>query len=180
MQALSLTRIYVAISADGFIAASDGSVDFLAGFDPSAYGYDAFSSQVGTIIMGRRTLEFTRAFGDWPYGDKTTFVVCSTPPADMPDNARFVRTGLKDALKAARAASPKDVWVVGGAATMRGCLDLGEVDLIELFVVPTLIGSGLPLLADLDQPVPMALETLETFQDGVVKLAYRPQNRVRA
>jgi hypothetical protein len=43
--------------------------------------------------------------------------------------------------------------------------------------VPTLIGSGLPLLADLGAPVPLALETLETFQDGVVKLAYRPQSR---
>lgn len=173
---MALTRIYVATSADGFIAASDGSVDFLAGFDPNAYGYDKFSAQVGSIIMGRRTMEFTLAFGDWPYGDKSTFVLCSTPPADMPDNARFVRTGLKDALKAARGASPKDVWIVGGAATMRSALEAGEVDLIELFVVPTLIGSGLPLLADLGAPVPLALETLETFQDGVVKLAYRPQN----
>lgn len=170
-------RIYVAISADGFIAASDGSVDFLASFDPNAYGYDAFSAQVGAIVMGRRTFEFIRAFGDWPYADKASFILCSTPPVDLPDNARFVRTGIRDALKAARAATPKDIWIVGGAATMRACLDIGAVDLIELFVVPTLIGSGLPLLADLAQPVPLALETLETFQDGVVKLAYRPLPR---
>lgn len=171
------TRIYVATSADGFIAASDGSVDFLAGFDPSAYGYDAFIDQVGAIIMGRRTFEFTNAFGEWPYSEKSAFILCSAPPPDLPDNARFVRTGLRDALKAARQVTGKDIWIVGGATTMRSCLAIGAIDLIELFVVPVLIGSGLPLLADLSQPVPLALETLETFQDGVVKLAYRPQPR---
>jgi dihydrofolate reductase len=91
----------------------------------------------------------------------------------------FVRTGIEGALKAARNATTKDVWIVGGAATMQAALELGEVDSIELFVVPTLLGSGLPLLSELDQPIGMALEGIETYQDGVVKLGYRPLNRRR-
>jgi len=176
---MACTRIYVATSADGFIADADGSVEWLASFDPLAYGYESFSAQVGSVILGRRTYEFTQAFGDWPYGDKQAFILTSQELWDLPDNAVFVRTGIEGALKAARNATNKDVWIVGGAATMQAALELGEVDSIELFVVPILLGSGLPLLSQLDQTISMALEGIETYQDGVVKLAYRPLNRRR-
>lgn len=171
---MALTRIYVAVSADGFIADADGSTEWLAAFNPDAYGYSDFYDQVGAVIIGRRTFEFTQAFGDWPYSDRRAFILTSREIWDLPDNAVFVRNGMAAALEAARKVTSKDIWIIGGAATMRSALALRAVDRIELFVVPTMLGTGLPLLGRLEAPLNMALETLETFQDGVVKLTYRP------
>lgn len=165
-------RIYTATSADGFIADRDGSTEWLAGFDPTVYGFDSFVAGVGSVVLGRRTYDFTLAFGDWPYGDKHAFVVTSQAIADARPGVVAVKEGLAAAVSAALQASSGDVWIVGGAMTMRTALELDIVDAIDLFLVPTLLGSGLSLIDSLQHPVKLALDSIETFADGVVRISY--------
>ncbi len=168
-----LVRIFTATSADGFIADHDGSTEWLAGFDPGLYGFDTFVDGVGSVVLGRRTYEFTLAFDDWPYGDKHAFVLTSRPLPGARPGLTPVAGGMAAALAAARAATSGDIWIVGGAMTMRSALEAGVVDAIDLFLVPTLLGSGLSLIDSLPHPVKLALDSIETFADGVVKISYR-------
>ena len=173
-------RIYTATSADGFIADREGGVDWLADFNPAIYGFDTFIGQVGAIVLGRRTYEYTMAFDDWPYADKQAFIVTSHELKNLPPHAKAVRGGLAATLAMARAATDGDIWIVGGAATMRSALELGAVDCIELFLVPTLVGDGISLVGALSAPVALALDSIETFADGVVKLTYHPRRQAAA
>lgn len=172
---MGLVRIYTATSADGFIADREGGVEWLQGFNPALYGFDAFIAEVGAVVLGRRTFDYTMAFEDWAYADKSAFVVTSRPVADLPPNTKVGRGGLAATIDQARRSVAGDVWIVGGAASMRGALELGLVDKIELFLVPTLVGDGIGLIGALPTPVALTLDSIETFADGVVKITYHPR-----
>lgn len=170
---MTRVRLYVATSLDGFIADREGSVDWLDAHDPRSYGYDAFLAEIGTVIMGRRTFEFVRAMGDdWPYAGKRAMVLSSRSLAGVPEGVLPSSRGMAGAIESARGTSSKDIWVVGGAVAMQSALDGGYVDLIDIFVIPVLLGRGLPLIADLKERQELSFQGIETFQDGVVKLSY--------
>ncbi len=170
---MTRVRLYVATSLDGFIADREGSVDWLEAHDPRNYGYDQFFAEVGAVIMGRRTYEFARAMReDWPYAGRRCFVLSSRTLVGVPDGVLPTSRGMVGAIESARKATTKDIWVVGGALAMQSALDGGFVDLIDVFIVPMLLGRGLPLIADLAQRQELSFEGIETFQDGVVKLTY--------
>lgn len=170
---MSRVRLYVATSLDGFIADREGSVDWLEAHDPRLYGYDQFFSEIGAIIMGRRTYEFARAMGEeWPYAGCRSFVLSSRTLVGVPDGVLPTSRGMAGALESARKATTKDIWIVGGALAMQSALDGGYIDLIDVFIVPVLLGRGLPLIADLARRQELSFEGIETFRDGVVKLTY--------
>ena len=51
--------VYIATSADGYIARPDGNVDWLNRPRPRGnYGIGAFFRSIDTIIWGRKTLDF--------------------------------------------------------------------------------------------------------------------------
>jgi len=170
---MARVRFYVATSLDGFIADREGSVDWLAPYDARLYGYDSFISEVGALIMGRRTFELISALGeDWPYAGKPVYVLSSSSLEDVPGGVSVSARGIAAALQQARAATRKDIWIVGGAVTMQSALEEDLIDMMEIFLVPVLLGSGLSLLNDLSRRPTLTFDGIETFPDGVVKLRY--------
>lgn len=175
--AAPLLRAYLAISADGFIARPDGSVDWLHDYDPAEFGYADFSAGIGTVVMGRTTFETVRAFGgDWPYAGKHSVVVTSKPLPDPPPSTAARAADFSALAAELRAtAGDGDVWLVGGPRLWGGFLQAGALDRLELYVIPRLLGRGIPLLAG-DAAGDTALDLLEatTLARGVVRQVYRP------
>lgn len=166
-------RLYVSTSIDGFIADADGGVDWLEPYQPASYGYQEFMQEVGTVVIGRRTFEQIATFGErWPYAEKRSIIVASQPLRALPPNGTTVLGGIAAAVREAREQSSRDVWVLGGAVTMRSAIDAGLVDFIDIFVVPVLLGRGISLLGSLHVPRTLDLDGITTYQDGVVKLRY--------
>lgn len=162
---------YVAVSLDGFIAESDGSVTFLDDFGSDEYGFHDFMDGIGATVMGSTTYEQVLGFG-WPYGDLSTLVLTSRS-LETPEGATVTfsseRTG--DAIRAFAAETDKRVWVIGGGRVVTAALQAGVVDTLELYVMPKVLGSGIPLFTEpCDQP--LTLVETDTFTDGVVKLLY--------
>jgi dihydrofolate reductase len=170
---MARVRFYVATSLDGFIADREGSVDWLAPYDARLYGYDRFVGEVGALIMGRRTYEMIRAIGEeWPYAGKPVFVLSSRSLGDVPHGVVTTTRGIRAALQQARETTRHDIWIVGGAVTMQSALEDGLIDMIEIFLVPVLLGAGLNLLNDLARRPTLIFDGIEAFPDGVVKLRY--------
>ena len=63
---------FVACSLDGYIATTDGRVDWL--FHDGDYGYEDFIQGVDTVLMGRNTYDFVLAGGRWHFPGKKGWV----------------------------------------------------------------------------------------------------------
>lgn len=136
---------YVAASADGYIAAEDGGVDWLSEFS-GVGGYDDFFAAVGSLVLGRTTFDQVLGFG-WPYGDKPSAVLTSSPLDEAAPAAAFPWAGDDPAalVERLRSEAPGDVWVVGGGRTAGLFLAEGVLEEVELTVLPVLLGAGIPL-----------------------------------
>ena len=169
-------RIYVAVSVDGFIATADGGVGWLDVFHggDSDYGYAEFGAGIATVVMGRATYDQVRGFGDWPYADKDAVVVSSRPAGDLPDRTTVWTDGIPSLHRKLAGGAAGDVWVMGGGRTMRAFLDLGAVDRIDLFVIPVILGGGIPLFGASSRHHRLPPPEVAAYPDGVVRLSYAP------
>ena len=137
-------RYAVAVSLDGFIAGPNGEADWIV-IDPEL-DFDELNSRFDTMLMGRRTYEAMTATGG---GGSTlgmrVFVVTRTlRQEDHPDVTIVDNLG---ALVAELRSTPgKDVWLFGGGSLFRSLVGLGVVDIVEVGVIPVLLGEGVPLL----------------------------------
>lgn len=163
-------RLYMALSLDGMIADADGAVEWLNQWDDVDFGTADFMKQVDTLIMGRTTYDQVTGFGTWPYAGKRTAVLTSRPLGDAPDGVEATSdvAGLIAELREDGA----QVWIVGGAATAAACIALGAIDTLELFLMPVLLGEGVPLFLGDGPELPLALRETRAWPNGVVGLTY--------
>ena len=76
---MSKVVVFIATSLDGYIASSDGTVDWL--FHDADYGYTEFMVSLDAVVMGRKTWEQAKTFEEVPFAAKQVFVFFSTLPS---------------------------------------------------------------------------------------------------
>lgn len=184
--------VYIATSADGYIARRDGSVDWLDRPETAGdYGMMRFYRSIDTILWGRKTYEVALAFqkrrikGAEFDPNVRNYVFSHRPPKSAPAAIEFVTEPLRAFAKRLRARPGKNIWMMGGAGLIASFLDEGEIDEFILHVMPTFIGEGIPLIAPRHRTVPLALRSCRRYSDGVVRLHYavvtrRSRNKGRA
>src|ERR1700739_5006347 len=114
---------YIATSADGFIARSDGSVDWLDRPRPKGnYGMGEFYKSIDTILWGRKTYDMALDFqkkgvagAAFDTKFKNYAFTRGPLPSDVPAGVEFVRAPIKTFMKRLRAQEGKDIWMMGGA-----------------------------------------------------------------
>lgn len=173
--------LYIAASLDGYIARVDGAVDWLddipePGDGPDKdYGYGEFIAGVGTVLMGRVTYEQVLSFGvDYPYPGTDGFVFSRTRAGEQDENVRFVdgadMAAFVDQLKAA---DKGNIWLVGGGQLVREFLRLDLIDRFELFILPVILGEGIPMFPPPSPEMKLALAGCRSYDNGMVWLTYR-------
>lgn len=173
--------LYIAASVDGYIARTDGAVDWLpAPPEPGAgpaedYGYADFIAGVGVVLMGRVTYEQILSFGgDYPYPGTEAYVFSRTRAGERDEYAQFVDgrdiPGLVYQLKAEQ---ERNIWLVGGGQLIREFLRLDLIDRMELFLLPLLLGEGIPLFPPATPQRSLTLTDCQTYPDGIAQLSYR-------
>jgi dihydrofolate reductase len=162
----------VAASLDGYIAGPRGEIDWIV-HDPAvdfAKIYDA----VDAVLLGRRTYELTRQPGApaWPRGWQV-YVFSRTLPPEQDPGVTVVSVEAGPRVAALRAAPGRQIWLFGGGSLFRSLLEAQQVDLVEVLVVPVLLGGGIPLLETGAPLTPLALEHVERYPNGLLSLRYR-------
>jgi dihydrofolate reductase len=170
--------VYIATSADGFIARKDGAVDWLDRPRTAGdYGMGKFYKSIDTILWGRKTYDMVLRFqkegqGGPDMGGVKNYAFSRQPPRKTAPGFEFVKEPIKKFAKRLSSQKGKDIWMMGGAGIIASFLDAGAIDEFIIHVIPTFIGEGIPLMAPRHRTVPLKLVSVKKFSDGVVRLHY--------
>jgi dihydrofolate reductase len=169
--------VYIATSADGYIARPDGNVDWLnRPRPPGDYGMGEFFKSIDTILWGRKTYDVGLEMNEGGlgiYGTKVkNYVFSRRPPKKDAPGVEFVREPIEEFAERLRSSPGKDIWMMGGGGIIASFLDAGEIDEFIIHVIPTLIGEGIPLIAPRHRTVELKLISVRDYPDGVVRLHY--------
>ena len=173
--------VYIATSADGFIARPDGDVEWLNRRPHTLdYGMRAFYSTIDTILIGRKTYDWALDYQK-KKGSKAAifdkkvanYVFSRKPPKKVAAGVEFVSEPVKTFARRLRSSPGKHIWMMGGGELIASFLDAGEIDEFDIHVIPVLIGEGIPLVAPRHRDVPLSLRSTRKYPDGVVQLRYK-------
>jgi dihydrofolate reductase len=156
---VSRTRYFTAMSLDGYLADSAGSLDWLLSLpdDGKESAFADFLAGIGAIAMGATTYEWVlghepvlerpELWHEW-YGDRPSWVFTHRELPGIPGaDVRFVAGDVGPVHEEmARAAGERDVWLVGGGVLAGAFADAGLLDELVLSVAPVLLAGGAPLL----------------------------------
>jgi dihydrofolate reductase len=148
--------LYMTMSLDGYVAGPDDSMDDpmgVGGFrlfnwldrrEDAGPNGQVYAEMLATraFISGRRTYEHAEHWqGDHHDGVPVFVLTHDIPDEPPPGSIRFVTDVPECAAQARAAAGDADV-MVHGAGAAQALLRAGELDELELHVVPVLLGQG--------------------------------------
>ena len=165
--------VFIGTSLDGFIARSNGDLDFLPPGGGEPHGYDEFMATVDALVIGRKTFETVLAFDTWFYGEKPVFVLSTHPLAPAPLGAVVERMSGDPAeiVSQLEARGIGHVYVDGGI-TIQRFLQAGLIQRLIITRVPVLIGEGIPLFGALPHDIRLLHVATRHYQSGLVQSEY--------
>ena len=177
-------HVHEFMSLDGVIDTPTWTFDY--GFHPKmAEAIGAVTAASDGILLGRTTYEMfepawsTRTVEEDPgapfFNDTTKYVVSGTLTTATWRNSEIVGPYDADAIRSLKDGVEGHLYVSGSGTLVRALLADGLVDELHLFVYPLTRGSGPRLFPDGATPRKLALASSESYENGVVYLAYRPE-----
>ena len=161
------------MSLDGFIARSDGRIDWLSIVERPGedYGYQTFHDSIDMFIVGRKTYETALSFDSWPYAGKRC-IVMTHKNLEARHGEEFY-SGPPDALLARLSAADERRAYVDGGTVIQQFLAAGLISDMVVSIVPVLLGEGIPLFGTTGRDLPLKLVASRAFESGLMQLEYR-------
>ena len=180
MKARRKIIVYIATSADGYIARPDGDVEWLNRRPGTVdYGMRAFYRTIDTILWGRKTYDWALDYhkkagskGEIFDTKVANYIFSRKPPRRAAPGVEFVSEPVKAFAQRLRATPGKHIWMMGGGELIASFLDDGEIDEFDIHIIPTLIGEGIPLIAPRHRDVALRLRSAKKYLDSAVRLRY--------
>jgi len=170
-----MNYVYIATSLDGFVAKSDGSLDWLENLgDPNDdYGFADFLEKIDALIMGRNTFESVVDFEVWPF-DKPVFVLSTTMeelPEKLLGKVEILNGEPKNIINHLNQRGFENFYIDGSQTIQRFLM----VDLIDEMIITSasiLLGEGIPLFHRLTGDKKFKCVNVEILNPYMVKHYY--------
>lgn len=178
---MNKVTLYIAISLDGYIADSNGAVDWIKGHDDSTELEDTFTpffETVDTVIMGKITYDqivTELSPNDWPYRGAKTFVITHADDCRDTEHISFCNTSPCRLVEHLKQQSGKNIWICGGANIARQLIDRDMIDTYHIAVIPVILGGGIKLFDTTEHHIDLTLARTKEYND-IVELTYHRKN----
>jgi dihydrofolate reductase len=174
MRKLSL---FIAMSLDGYIAKPNDDLSFLQLVEKEGedYGYAEFTSNIDTLIIGKKTYDYVvREIGATHYdnGTRDVYVITRT---QRPSQGRttFYTGHLTDLIQQLKAKEGKNIYCDGGAEVINELLKHDLIDELIISIIPILLGNGTRLFQDNRPEQLLEFVNVKSFDTGLVQLHYK-------
>jgi dihydrofolate reductase len=165
--------VFIGTSLDGFIARTNGDLDWLPPGGGEEHGYEAFMATVDALVIGRKTYETVLTFDTWPYGEKPVYVLSTRTLAPALPGAVVERlSGPPAEIVAQLAARGVGHVYVDGGITIQGFLQAGLIQRLIITRIPVLLGAGIPLFGALQQDIRLTHVGTRQYASGLVQSEY--------
>ena len=135
--------LYIATSLNGFIAKTNGSVDWLENIpnpDDEDYGYRDFLNSIDTTIQGNNTYKQILNWGiEFPYIGKDNYVITSDNSLLKDENVTYISSNQIEFIRNLKDSTGKNIWLIGGGKVNSLLLNNGLIDEIHQFMMPIVI-----------------------------------------
>jgi dihydrofolate reductase len=193
---MSRLILCMAMSLDGFVTGPGDDKDnpagvggmrlmeWLAGGGPEVADWRPSDSNsqivfdelmsTGAVLTGRRTGDFAHYWGGDHHDGVPIFVPTHNPPAhNRHERVHYVTEGITACAEQAKAAAGDRDVLLHGAYTAQECLKAGVLDILEIQLMPVLLGQGRALFEGLP-PEHIELDLVRTLEaPGVLHLRYQ-------
>jgi dihydrofolate reductase len=186
------------VSADGYFAAEDGGLDWVAQ-EPKVYeDATATGRPVDTMLFGRKTYENFESY--WPHvldgsipardphapsrqadhvrdmavsiNESTKIVISKTRKTVTWKNSKLMSEFDPKALAALKQQPGQDIMVFGSGSIVTQLTQHRLIDEYQFVVSPVLLGKGRRLLDVSDARQALKLVAAKSYESGVVVLRY--------
>jgi dihydrofolate reductase len=161
---------YVAASIDGYIADANGGVDWLNPYFSPELGFEPFMKRMKGSLMGRATFD---KMGGMMGGGGQPAIVATNRPLKTKGKVVAMAGTASELASAARDAARGPVWLIGGGGLAAQLLEAGELDRVDLFTIPVILGGGIPAFRT-DKLLSLELASTGTYPKGITRHTYRP------
>ncbi|NIB41768.1 dihydrofolate reductase [Pseudomaricurvus alkylphenolicus] len=178
--------VFIATSADGYIATPDGGVEWLdtAGKpnvdlgEHADMGFNSFIASVDCLIMGRGCMEKLASFHltpeQWPYGNIRIIALSKSVkdvPANLKGKVELYSGEIPALMSKLEQAGHKHAYVDGGAV-ITSFLNLKLINEMIITKAPVLLGSGIPLFGKLDHQIRLENAQAAAFPNDFVQIKH--------
>jgi dihydrofolate reductase len=152
--------VFIGMSVDGFIARTNGELDFLPPGGGEPHGYDEFMASVDALVIGRkkRVVVLSSRLLDFSGVRGGTVEQMSGTPAEV--------------VSKLAASGAQHVYIDGGL-TIQRFLRAGLIHRLIITRVPVLIGEGIPLFGTLPHDIRLRHVATKHYQSGLVQTEYK-------
>ena len=179
--------VFIATSIDGFIARPDGDLEWLhrpeyETAELNGVTYERFIATVDALVMGRKTLEKTLTFPEWPYGDTPVIALSHQPlqiPAHLEGKVELMAGDVTSLVATLAERGMKHLYIDGGQ-TIQAFLEAGLVNELIITRIPVLLGQGIPLFSQVGSE--QGLQHVGTYvsDNGFVQSRYQVMSGAHA
>lgn len=178
--------VYIATSADGYIAAPDGGVDWLhtagnlaADMGDEDMGFKNFMSSIDCMVMGRKCMEMISSMNltpeQWVYGNMRIIVLSNTlkePPKNLSGKVEMYSGDIQQLMLNLASSGLKHAYIDGGS-TITSFLNLKLINEMIITQVPVLLGEGIKLFGKIEQPVRLENAEAVAYKNDFIQVKYK-------
>ena len=169
--------VFIAMSLDGFIAKPNDDLSFLKLVERQGedYGYEEFTENIDTIIIGRKTYDYVlKEVGSDHYnnGQRDVYVITRNARPGV-GKTTYYTGDVGELVKKLKSQEGKNIYCDGGAEVINELLKLKLIDEFIISVIPVILGDGVRLFKDRQNEQLIELVRTKTYESGLVQLQYR-------
>lgn len=169
--------LFIAMSLDGYIADSNGKVDWLKGQNENEEkndSYSAFVNEADTVIMGWKTyfqIVTELSPEEWVYSYLKSYVITHREAVST-DIIEFTSEDPCDLVRKLKQENGKNIWICGGSDLIRQLMKEDLIDVYYISVIPIILGNGIPLFEKTNNEI--KLQLIKTHScNGITELIYK-------